>query len=160
MAGWFVVSILFLQETILKKSKWGRFLHKSDKILRTFYDWPGRKGKIWRTKVGVFLNIYKVASKYTGKLNLIYNYCLSNHLNIWFLGTCSMSSSIFKESSWKSLRSINKLLIDKIIQKQRNVMELVCDCLMCGTAYGELSINVQNNIRYETKHQKKSRNRY
>ena len=46
------------------------------------------------------------------------------------------------------------------IQKQKNIMELVYDCFMCGTAYGELSISVQNNIWYETKHQKKSRNRY
>ena len=46
------------------------------------------------------------------------------------------------------------------IQKQKNIMELVYDCLMCGTAYGELSINVQNNIGYETKHQKKSINKY
>lgn len=30
----------------------------------------------------VFLYVYKVASKYTGNLNLVYSYCLSIHLNI------------------------------------------------------------------------------
>lgn len=63
LVGWLVVSVLFFQQKILKKSKWKRFLHKSDKVLRSYW-W--RKEK-YEEQIWIFLFIQKLARKYTGK---------------------------------------------------------------------------------------------
>ena len=122
--------------------------------------WADWQGKEKHEGKNFFLYIHKLGRKYIVKWNLIYNYSINLRLNMWFVGTCnSKNSPIFGGCCWKSFEFINTLLLDKIIQQQRNSFQLGCGWLMYEAAEINEKKN-QSNVAYATGIKKKSRRKH